>query len=163
MIVVSDTSALSNLATVNHLWLLEAIYRSVIIPDVVASELAAASNPIISSILTLEWIQTQTLSDTDLAAQLQEKRGLDAGEASAIALALELQADDLLIDERLGRQEAIRLGLSIIGILGILLVAKQKRLISYVQPVMDALIDQAGFRVSPTLYQRVLTLSQESE
>lgn len=59
MIVVSDTSALSNLAIVDHLWLLEAIYQTVIIPDVVASELAAASNPTISAILKLGWIQIQ--------------------------------------------------------------------------------------------------------
>ncbi|MBT9318062.1 DUF3368 domain-containing protein [Leptothoe spongobia] len=161
MIVVSDTSALSNLALVNHLWLLESIYQTVIIPDVVASELAAASNPTISAILQLGWIQRQSLRNSQLANQLQQDRGLDAGEASAIALALELQADDLLIDERLGRQEALRLGLSIIGILGILLVAKQRSLIPQVQPITDALIDQAGFRVSPQLYQRVLALAQE--
>ncbi|NJN03413.1 MAG: DUF3368 domain-containing protein [Leptolyngbyaceae cyanobacterium RM1_1_2] len=161
MIVVSDTSALSNLAIVDHLWLLEAIYQTVIIPDVVASELAAASNPAILAILQLTWIQTQPLTNSELADQLQQDRGLDAGEANAIALAFELQADDLLIDERLGRQEAIRLGLSIIGILGILLVAKQRSLILQVQPVMDALIDQAGFRVSPQLYQRILALAQE--
>ena len=82
-------------------------------------------------------------------------------QANAIALALELQADDLLIDERLGRQEALRLGIPIIGILGILLVAKQRSLIPQVQPVMDALINQAGFRISPRLYQRILSLSQE--
>lgn len=163
MIVVSDTSALSNLAIVNHLWLLKAIYQTVIIPDVVASELAVASNSTISAILKLSWIQTQTLSHSQLADQLQQERGLDAGEANAIALALELQADDLLIDERLGRQEAVRLGLSIIGILGILLVAKQKSLIPQVQPVMDALINQAGFRVSPQLYQRVLAIAQEPQ
>lgn len=161
MIVVSDTSALSNLALVDHLWLLEAIYQTVIIPEVVASELAAASNPTISSMLQLSWIQTQSLTNSQLADQLQQERGLDAGEANAIALALELQADDLLIDERLGRQEARRLGLSIIGILGILLIAKQRNLIPQVQPVMDALINQAGFRVSSQLYQRVLALSQE--
>lgn len=161
MIVVSDTSALSNLAIINHLWLLEAIYQTVIIPDAVASELAVASNPTISAILKLGWIQTRSLSSSQLADQLQQERGLDAGEANAIALALELQADDLLIDERLGRQEAVRLGLSIIGILGILLVAKQKSLILQVQPVMDALINQAGFRISLQLYQRVLVLAQE--
>jgi hypothetical protein len=161
MIVISDTSALSNLALVDHLWLLEAIYQTVIIPDVVASELAAASNPAILSILQLTWIQTQPLTNSELADQLQQDRGLDAGEANAIALAFELQADDLLIDERLGRQEAIRLGLSIVGILGILLVAKQRSLIRQVQPVMDALINQAGFRVSPQLYQRILALAQE--
>jgi predicted nucleic acid-binding protein len=161
MIVVSDTSALSNLAIVDHLWLLKTIYQSVIVPDVVASELADASNPTISAILQLDWIQTQSLANSQLANQLQQERGLDAGEANAIALALELQADDLLIDERLGRQEAIRLGLSIIGILGILLVAKQRNLIPHVQPVMDTLINKAGFRVSPQLYKQVLVLAQE--
>jgi predicted nucleic acid-binding protein len=162
MIVVSDTSALSNLAIADHLWLLEAIYQTVIIPDLVASELAAANNPTISAILQLGWIQIQSLGNPQLADQLQQERGLDAGEANAIALALELQADDLLIDERLGRQEAVRLGLSIIGILGILLVAKQRSLIPQVQPILDTLINEAGFRVSSQLYQRVLTLAQES-
>ena len=161
MIVVSDTSALSNLAMVDHLWLLEAIYQTVIIPGMVANELAAASNPTISAIPKLGWIQIQSLTNSQLADKLQQERGLDAGEANAIALALELRADDLLIDERLGRQEAIRLGLSIIGILGILLIAKQRSLISQVQPVMDALIKKAGFRVSPQLFQRVLILAQE--
>ncbi|MBR8829935.1 MAG: hypothetical protein N5P05_000523 [Chroococcopsis gigantea SAG 12.99] len=161
MIVVSDTSALSNLAIVHQLRLLSAIYQTVIIPDVVASELAASNNPTISAILQLDWILTQSLTTSELADQLQQERGLDAGEANAIALALELRADDLLIDERLGRREAVRLGIPIIGILGILLVAKQRNLIPQVQPVMNSLIDQAGFRVSPGLYQRVLTLCQE--
>nr|WP_228024571.1 DUF3368 domain-containing protein [cf. Phormidesmis sp. LEGE 11477] len=149
------------MAVVEHLWLLEAIYQTVIIPDVVASELAAASNPVIPAILKMDWVQTRSLSQSQLANQLQQDRGLDAGEANAIALALELQADDLLIDERLGRQEAARLGLSIIGILGILLIAKKRSLISKVQPVMDALSNQAGFRISRQLYQRVLTLAKE--
>ncbi len=56
MIVVSDTSALANLALVAHLWLLEAIYQKVIIPDLVAQELADASNPAIIAILKLGWI-----------------------------------------------------------------------------------------------------------
>ncbi|MFM7885033.1 MAG: DUF3368 domain-containing protein [Microcystis panniformis] len=161
MIVVSDTSALANLAIIDHLWLLESIYQTVIIPDVVARELTEASNPLIPAILQSGGIQPQPLTNSELANQLQQERGLDAGEANAIALALELQADDLLIDERLGRQEALRLGLSIIGILGILLVAKQRSLIPQVQPVMDTLISQAGFRVSSQLYQRVLALAEE--
>ena len=74
-----------------------------------------------------------------------------------------MQADDLLIDERLGRQEAVRLGLPIIGILGVLLVAKQRSLISHVQPVMDALVNEAGFRISSQLYQRILDLAQKHE
>lgn len=111
--------------------------------------------------MQIDWIQTRSLRDSTLAQQLQSDRGLDPGEAHAIALAIELQADDLLIDERLGRREALQFGLSIIGILGILIVAKQRNLIPTVRPVMDALIDRAGFRVSPQLYQQVLNRSNE--
>jgi predicted nucleic acid-binding protein len=79
-----------------------------------------------------------------------------------LTLALQIQANELLIDERLGRREAKRYGLSVIGLLGILVVAKQKSLIPKVQPVVEALIGQAGFRVSPRLYQQVLILSHEA-
>ena len=79
-----DTSALSNLAVVEHLWLLEAIYQTVIIPDVVASELAAASNPAIPAILKLSWVQTRPLSQSQLANQLQQDRGLDAEEGEQV-------------------------------------------------------------------------------
>lgn len=73
MIVVSDTSALSNLALIDHLWLLEAIYQTVIIPDVVANELTAARNPKISAILQRSWLQTQTLTTSNLADHLQQE------------------------------------------------------------------------------------------
>lgn len=96
-----------------------------------------------------------------MAERLQKERGLDPGEAHAIALAIELKADDLLVDERLGRREALELGLSVIGVLGILITAKQRGLILTVQSVMDALIEEAGFRVSDRLYRRVLDLSNE--
>lgn len=161
MIVVSDTSPLCNLALIDHLWLLPALYQIVIIPTLVADELAAASNPKIPAILQLDWIETRSLTNPAIANQLQRDRGLDIGEAHAIALALELQADDLLIDERLGRREAHQLGLPIIGILGILVAAKQRKLIPKIQFLMDALIQRASFRVSPQLYQQVLTLANE--
>ena len=74
-----------------------------------------------------------------------------------IALALELKADALLIDERLGRRQASRLGLSITGLLGVLLAAKKKSLVSAVRPVVEALVSEANFRISDQLYLEVLT------
>jgi len=74
MIVVSDTSALSNLALVDHLWLLEAIYKTVIIPDVVANELLASSDLIISAIPRLSWIQVKSLAILQVADQLEFER-----------------------------------------------------------------------------------------
>lgn len=163
MIVVSDTSAIANLAIVSHLWLLQALYSTVIIPDVVAEELAAAGDLRIQEALELDWIAVQRLADVSLAEQLQQQRGLDAGEAHAIALALELKATDLLMDERLGRREALNLGLSIIGVLGVLLAAKGQGKIAAVKPVLDDLVEQAGFRVSKQLYEKVLAASKESD
>jgi predicted nucleic acid-binding protein len=161
MIIVSDTSALGNLAIVNQLTLLQALYNTVVIPDVVAQELSNATSPKICTIISLEWIQVQSITNQAMADALQQNSNLDPGESHAIVLALEQQADELLIDERRGRQEAMKLGIPIIGILGVLLLAKQRGLVPQVQPTMDALIEQAGFRVSSQLYAQVLSQANE--
>jgi predicted nucleic acid-binding protein len=163
MIVVSDTSPLSNLAIVGYLSILKQIYNQVIIPQGVAEELINASDEenLIAGVLSLNWIEVIPAKNQNLISELRNNYNLDRGEAEAIALAIELNADELLIDERLGRREAIRLGLPITGVLGILLVAKQRKLIPAVQPVMDALITQAGFRVSSQLYTEILKAANE--
>ena len=76
-------------------------------------------------------------------------------------LAIELNAERLLIDDQQGRNAATRLGLEITGILGILLIAKRRHLISTVKPTLDALIEQANFRVSSRLYTEILESSGE--
>jgi hypothetical protein len=81
---------------------------------------------------------------------------LDAGEAEAIALAVEMQADIVLLDERLARRVGARLGLRFVGVLGLLVESKRRGLIPFVKPVLDALITRAGFWVGNSLYLRVL-------
>jgi len=76
--------------------------------------------------------------------------------------AIELGADRVLIDESLGRMVAARLNLQYTGILGILLEAKSKKLIASVKPLLDALINEAGFWLTKPLYDRVLQLANES-
>lgn len=88
-------------------------------------------------------------------------RQIHIGEAEAIALAVELNADRLIIDERLGRREVNRLEIPIVGILGILVAAKNRGLISAVRPLMDELISQADFRVAPQLYTEILVMAGE--
>ena len=163
MIIISDTSPLSNLAIVGYLSLLQQIYNKVIIPQGVAEELRNASDEenLIAGVLSLDWIEVVSAKNLELISVLRNNHNLDRGEAEAIALALELNADELLIDELLGRREATRLGLPITGVLGILLVAKRRGLISAVQPVMDALMNQVGFRVSSQLYAEVLKAAGE--
>lgn len=94
------------------------------------------------------------MSNRPLAVALQ--RDLDAGEAEAIALAVETNADLLLMDERLGREEANNLGLNCIGLIGVLIAAKRKGLVAEIKPLLDALRDVAGFWISGALYRRVL-------
>jgi uncharacterized protein len=163
MIVVSDTSPLSNLAIVGRLSILKELYQKVIIPQAVAEELANARDEAqqIEAVLSLDWIEVRQATNLETIAMLRQDCLLDRGESEAIALALELNAGELLIDERLGRREATRLGLSIIGVLGILLMAKSRGLIPAVKPIIDALITEAGFRVSHLLYEEVLKSSGE--
>jgi len=61
----------------------------------------------------------------------------------------------LLIDERKGRNIAERFNLRFIGTIGVLLEAKDKNAIPTVKPILDALIQKAGFWVTEELYQHV--------
>ena len=81
---------------------------------------------------------------------------LDAGEAEAIALAVECQADLILLDERLGRQAAQRMGLTVAGTLGVVIAAKDRGILTAVRPLLDALRADAGFWIGDVLYNAAL-------
>ena len=85
---------------------------------------------------------------------------LDRGEAEAITLALEYKGSELLIDETDGRRVATSYNVDVTGTLGILVEAKEEKLISEVKPIMDKLI-YAKFRVSKSLYQKILKKAGE--
>ncbi len=161
MIIVSDTSPINNLAAINQLDLLQQLYNTVIIPEAVYRELTETEIPVAGAteVQTLHWIQTHQVTTRALVEVLQNE--LDGGEAEAIALAVELNADQVLIDERRGRMMAEQLNLPYIGILGILVEAKGQGLILEVKPLLDALIHQAGFWVAEPLYKRVLQMAGE--
>ena len=86
---------------------------------------------------------------------------VDSGEAEAIALALELGGLTVILDDRKARRLAQRMGLPIIGTIGILLKAKATGLISEVKEEMDSLAS-ANFRIAPALYAEALRLAGES-
>ncbi|MBD1808032.1 DUF3368 domain-containing protein [Microcoleus sp. FACHB-SPT15] len=160
MIVVSNTSPISNLAAIGQLELLQQLYGNIIIPPAVYQELinSGDTDPATLAVQTLDWIQTQPVSDRVLLETLQTN--LDPGEAEAITLAVEINAQRLIIDERRGRNEAIRLGLQVTGLLGIVLAAKQQGLIASVQPILDDLRAN-NFWIRDALYAEVLRLAGE--
>ena len=156
MIVVSDTSTLINLAWIDRFSLLEQLYGSLLIPSAVWQEAVenGVGQPGSAEIKSADWIQIVKIQNIPLVVALQQD--LDTGEAEAIALAVEQNAGLLLIDERLGRIMASRFGLSYIGLIGVLITAKQKGLLTTLKTDLDKLRQVAGFYISDQLYHQVL-------
>lgn len=113
MIVVSDTSPLTALLTVGEENFLPRPFDEVVTPEAVRNELLRnhARLP--------DWLRVASVRD--LAQTGKYSQLVDAGEAEAIELALELHADRLLIDERRGRKLALQEGVAVIGLLGVVL------------------------------------------
>ena len=153
MIVVSDTSVLVNLAWLNQLSILPSLYGEVIVPTAVWEEIVVfgAGKVGAQEIAQATWIRRESPQNVSFISSLRQT--LDNGEAQGIVLALELGADLLLIDERLGRMTAKFFDLEIIGLLGVLVQAKQNGLIDQIKPLLDQLRFEIGFRVSTQLYQ----------
>lgn len=161
MIIVSDTSPISNLIKINRLSLLQKLYGDIVIPLVVYNEILALQsfNVRLDEFKTASWIRVQSPSDTTLVSSLLIT--LDKGESEAIALAKELQPELLLIDERAGAETARSLGIKAIGLLGVLIQAKQSGQIENVRMILDDLRSNAGFWIAPLLYERVLITCNE--
>lgn len=76
-------------------------------------------------------------------------------------LAIELRADFLLIDEKMGRAVAGRMGLKITGILGTLIEAKKQGYVIEIRPIIDVLVSKVGVRIKKDLIEEVLKLVNE--
>jgi len=140
MIVVSDTSVITALIQVGRQALLQDLYEIVLIPEAVHREFTS-SHPILPGFL-----EVRAAADREKVAWLTTN--LDLGEAEAIVLALESKADLLLIDEKVGRLAAVREGLAITGLMGVLVAAKRKNHIPSVRELVGQIETVAGFRVS---------------
>lgn len=91
---------------------------------------------------------------------LTSRGRLGEGEWEAIALAVELGAGAILIDDRPARQLAEAAGLKVIGTLGLLLEAKRAGHIGTVRVELDKLV-VTSFFLSPQLYEQVLRMAGE--
>lgn len=163
MMTVSDTSPITNLAAIGLFDLFRRLYSHLYIAEAVWAELNAGgvSWPGRAEVATANWVERRVVRDRALVVALQ--RDLDRGEAETIALALELQADLVLLDEKEGRRVARRLGLKVLGVAGVLLEGKVAGEIAAVRPYLDALRQTAGFYLNEAVYRRVLALAGEGE
>lgn len=163
MIVVSNTSPLTNLASVGQFDLLRRLYSHINIPEGVWDELNAMGKtwPGSQEVAASDWVHRHTVKNNFLVRAL--RRDIDRGEAESIVLALELGADMILLDEKEGRNTAQRMQLKPVGVIGVLLEAKKNGLLNSVRPHLDALRQISGFRIKTSLYLHALELACEKK
>ena len=150
--IVSDTSSITSLFQIQRLELLNDLFGTITITPAVKRELYVISEQA-TFIDQLDWIQVVNPNDQKMVLTLLET--LDLGEAESIALALEKQAQLLVIDEFRGRQVAREHGIKIVGVLGLLIQGKQRGLISSVKYEIEKLT-AIGFRLNQHLIDEVL-------
>lgn len=153
MIVVSDTSPIINLSGIGCLHLLRELYHIVVIPSAVADELGhrEGGSPG-SEALSFDWVQ---VIEVETPIHFEEENILDAGEIASIQLSIGLNADFTLMDEQLGRAAAVKMGLRVVGVLGVLVEAKEKGLIREIRPLISDLL-AFGFYLKDSVVAAVL-------
>jgi predicted nucleic acid-binding protein len=161
VIVVSNTSPIINLAAVGELDLLQRIYGELVIPKAVYDEIVLVGDgqPGAREVKAFKWIKTIEVRDRNLLTAFQTD--LHMGEAEAIVLAIESGAQLLLMDERRARKVATKFGIRTIGLLGVLVQAKQKSYINAIKPILDNLKSKAGFWIGQELYGEILKIVEE--
>jgi predicted nucleic acid-binding protein len=137
MIVVSNSTPIISLATVGQLELLKSLFGEIYLPREVEYELKSNKYPGYDEI-EQPWCCIKDVQGIQYVGFLCYD--LDRGEAEAITLAKELNAGILILDERIGYKIAKQQGLRVIGTLTVLLMAKQRNIISSVRPILDEMI-----------------------
>ena len=149
---MSNSSPLIALAAIERLDLLPALFESVLIPPAVAHEIKR-SIPVAPS-----WLRVETLG-LPLPTVIQ-RRILADGEREAIALAIELRAESIILDDLPARRIAQVVGLNVIGTVGLLLGAKRVGLIGRIRPELDNLLKNSFF-LGAQLYEELLNVAGE--
>ena len=142
MIVVSDSSALVVLFRIGHGDVLPTLFKQIVIPPEVACELAFPNWPqSVQDFIAAppSWLEIRA------ATSVEPIPSLHAGEAAAISLAQEIQADRLIIDEKCGRKAATERHLPVIGTVGILEAAAERGLLDWEQAFEKVKLRTSGY------------------
>jgi predicted nucleic acid-binding protein len=159
MILVADASALIALATCDSLFLLEAIFGNVLVPEAVLSEVTTIDKPQSARLQTYLHGKVRSV---DMQRFIYLDAFADAGETQAMLLYKEVGADYLLIDDKRGRKVAKINQIKTVGTLGVLLQAKRAGFIPCIAPLIDQ-ISASPVYMSEGLIQIVLEFAGETE
>ncbi len=161
MIVVSNTTPLIGLASIEQFDLLRQMFGELTIAQAVYAEAVLAGREeggAKREVTGAAWIKTITVRDRLAVEVLLDE--MDLGEAETIVLARELHADWVLMDEKKGRRKLEQMGMPKIGTLGVLLKARQAGLLTAIRPDIERLRRQ-GFSVSQAVTDAVLAAAGE--
>lgn len=154
MTAVVDSSPLIVLGKVRRLDLLSALYEDIVIPPAVVDEVLAKSRLVTPDLQQfVERSRVRAVENVRLVQTLSVDLG--PGEAEAIALAAEIGDALLLMDDADGRRAARALGLRVAGVLGVLVEAKYRGVVSNIRPILEA-VRTEGFWLSESLQKAVL-------
>jgi predicted nucleic acid-binding protein len=158
MIIISDSSPLISLSIISKLDLLGEIFDDFLIPEEVYDEVTRKNKPF-ASILAKQ-LKSHIKKIKNITAMQVLTMDIGPGEAAAIILALENNIKLILIDDAKARKVATHNNLTPIGTLGVLIKAKEKKLIKEVKGYMDQLILN-NIHISDSLYKDVLDMVHE--
>lgn len=147
--IISDTSCIILLDKIDELEILKKLFGTIITTQEVAREFGQQLP---------SWFKIQEPKDKNYQAIIEAS--VDKGEASAIALAIELDDCLLIIDDRKGRNFATQLGLTIIGTIGVVVDAKLAGIIPSVRPILSK-IRTTNFRITERIELLILKKAGE--
>lgn len=142
-IIIADAGPLIALARLHQIGLLPQIFGRVLVTDIVFAECAGREDFPESALIqeALAGKQLELCTAPDFSAFAQK---IDAGEASAIALAIDFGCG-VLMDDKAGRKMAANAGVPVIGTVGVLVLAKRNGLVPLVKPLLDVLASSGYF------------------
>jgi predicted nucleic acid-binding protein len=152
VIVISDTSPIRYLCQIGRIDILPAIFGSVVVPNAVAAELSRAATPQAAHDFIggpPGWLHIRAP-----VRPIAATGDFGDGELQAIALALELHADYLIIDDWGARMLAERQNIAVMGTLGVLKIAARRGLLELEQAIND--LQLSGFFISDKLKAEIL-------
>lgn len=155
--IFSNTTPLIALAGVGLLDLLPSLFGEIYVVESVIEECAAGGPVVVPDLRALPWVRIVKLESTNLPGVLLE---LDKGERDTLSMARQLNAQRVIIDERIGRNIAELIGLQVVGTLGVLLKAKECRLIESFGEVVGQMRDN-GIFYHPDLVRKLTVLTGE--
>ena len=160
MKVVSDSTILIGLAKIGRLELLEKIYGEIFIPNAVFTEVVSRGKgrPGVKEVGSAKWVRKKTVRDSRTVEMFVAELGI--GEAEVLVLGKEINADWFLLDDPKARNMAMSAGFHLIGLAGVLLLAKQLGLIPSLRPLLDEL-ESKNFRLGAKVRKEILRKANE--